>query len=72
MCIAPATYRLLGGEARLRLLRVLRRERLNVTETARHPWVSRSRVCRGSGLLKEAGWVAEEKDAGYCHASPRQ
>ena len=64
---ASALYRLLGDEARLRLLRVLDRERLNVTElTASSVW--RSRASRGtSGLLKDAGLVGEEKDAGYTY-----
>ena len=34
---ASALYRLLGDEARLRLLRVLARDRLNVTRAHRHP-----------------------------------
>jgi len=62
---ASALYRLLGDEARLRLLRVLRRERLNVTELTGILGLAQSGVSRHLGLLKEAGLVAEEKDAGY-------
>src|SRR5215218_11383009 len=62
---ASTLYRLLGDEARLRLLRVLRRERLNVTELTGILGLAQSGVSRHLGLLKEAGLVVEEKDAGY-------
>src|SRR3954454_3737207 len=62
---ASALYRLLGDEARLRLLRVLRRERLNVTELTGILGLAQSGVSRHLGLLKEGGLVVEEKDAGY-------
>jgi ArsR family transcriptional regulator len=64
---ASALYRLLGDEARLRLLRVLRRERLNVTELTGILGLAQSGVSRHLGLLKEAGLVVEEKDAGYTY-----
>jgi len=60
-------YRLLGDEARLRLLRVLRKERLNVTELTGILGLAQSGVSRHLGLLKEAGLVVEEKDAGYTY-----
>lgn len=60
-------YRLLGDEARLRLLRVLRRERLNVTELTGILGLAQSGVSRHLGLLKDAGLVVEEKDAGYTY-----
>lgn len=62
---ASAIYRLLGDEARLRLLRVLRRERLNVTELTGILGLAQSGVSRHLGLLKDAGLVVEERDAGY-------
>jgi ArsR family transcriptional regulator len=62
---ASTLYRLLGDEARLRLLRVLRRGRLNVTELTGILGLAQSGVSRHLGLLKEAGFVVEEKDAGY-------
>ena len=62
---ASTLYRLLGDEARLRLLRVLSRERLNVTELTGILGLAQSGVSRHLGLLKEAGLVVEEKDAGY-------
>jgi SAM-dependent methyltransferase len=64
---ASALYRLLGDEARLRLLRVLGRERLNVTELTGILGLAQSGVSRHLGLLKDAGLVAEEKDAGYTY-----
>src|SRR5690242_9230175 len=62
---ASALYRLLGDEARLRLLRVLARERLNVTELTGVLGLAQSGVSRHLGLLKDAGLVAEEKDGGF-------
>lgn len=62
---ASALYKLLGDEARLRLLRVLRKERLNVTELTGILGLAQSGVSRHLGLLKEAGLVVEERDAGF-------
>src|SRR5476651_1386510 len=64
---ASALYRLLGDEARLRLLRVLRRERLNVTELTGILGLAQSGVSRHLGLLKEAGFVVEERSAGFTY-----
>lgn len=64
---ASTLYRLLGDEARLRLLRVLARERLNVTELTGILGLAQSGVSRHLGLLKEAGFIIEEKDAGYTY-----
>lgn len=62
-----ALYRLLGDEARLRLLRVLAKERLNVTELTGVLGLAQSGVSRHLGLLKDAGFVIEEKDAGFTY-----
>jgi ArsR family transcriptional regulator len=62
---ASALHRLLGDEARLRLLRVLARERLNVTELTRILGLAQSGVSRHLGLLKDAGLIAEEREGGY-------
>jgi SAM-dependent methyltransferase len=67
MKVASALYRLLGDEARLRLLRVLSQGRLNVTELTGVLGLAQSGVSRHLGLLKEAGFVAEEKDAGFTY-----
>src|SRR5713226_5867964 len=64
---ASALYRLLGDEARLRLLRVLSRERLNVTELTGVLGLAQSGVSRHLGLLKDAGLVAEERDGGFTY-----
>jgi ArsR family transcriptional regulator len=64
---ASALYRLLGDDARLRLLRVLSRERLNVTELTGVLGLAQSGVSRHLGLLKEAGLVAEERDGGFSY-----
>jgi ArsR family transcriptional regulator len=64
---ASALYRLLGDEARLRLLRVLSRERLNVTELTGVLGLAQSGVSRHLGLLKDAGLVGEERDGGFSY-----
>ena len=64
---ASTLFRLLGDEARLRLLRVLARERLNVTELTGVLGLAQSGVSRHLGLLKEAGLVEEEKDGGFSY-----
>jgi ArsR family transcriptional regulator len=60
-----ALCRLLGDEARLRLLRVLAAERLNVTELTAVLGLAQSGVSRHLGLLKEAGLVEESREGGY-------
>jgi SAM-dependent methyltransferase len=67
MKAASALYRLLGEDARLRLLRVLARERLNVTELTGVLGLAQSGVSRHLGLLKDAGLVAEERDGGFSY-----
>jgi ArsR family transcriptional regulator len=64
---AASLYRLLGEEVRLRLLRVLARERLNVTELTAVLGLAQSGVSRHLGLLKEAGLVAEEPAGGFTY-----
>jgi ArsR family transcriptional regulator len=64
---ASALYRLLGDEARLRLLRVLSAERLNVTELTGVLGLAQSGVSRHLGLLKDAGLVVEERDGGFSY-----
>lgn len=64
---ASGLYRLLGDEARLRLLRVLAHERLNVTELTGVLGLAQSGVSRHLRLLKEAGLVTEERDGGFSY-----
>jgi ArsR family transcriptional regulator len=62
-----ATFRLLGDEARLRLLRLLGAERLNVTELTSILGIAQSGVSRHLGLLKDAGLVEERRDGGFTY-----
>src|SRR5688500_6888042 len=64
---APALYRLLGDEVRLRLLRVLAQERLNVSELTGILGIAQSGVSRHLGLLKDARLITEEREAGYTY-----
>src|SRR6185436_6568804 len=58
---ASALLRLLGDETRLRLLRLLSREALNVSELTGILGLAQSGVSRHLGLLRDAGLVAEER-----------
>jgi SAM-dependent methyltransferase len=58
-------FRLLGDDARLRILRLLDSERLNVTELTSILGIAQSGVSRHLGLLKDAGLVEERRDAGF-------
>lgn len=62
---ASALMRLLGDEARLRLLRVLAKEALNVTELTAVMGLAQSGVSRHLGLLKDARLVTEEKSGHF-------
>jgi SAM-dependent methyltransferase len=62
---ASAIYRLLGDEARLRLLRVLDKDRFNVKELTGILGLAQSGVSRHLGLLKESELVVEERDGAY-------
>src|SRR5256885_5369635 len=64
---ASGLYRILGDEARLRLLRVLSKQRLNVGELTGVLGLAQSGVSRHLGLLKEAGLVSEERDGGFTY-----
>src|SRR6478735_3036131 len=65
MKVASALYRLLGDEARLRLLRVLDKDRFNVKELTGILGLAQSGVSRHLGLLKESELVVEERDGAY-------
>ena len=60
-------FRLLGDDVRLRILRLLAAERLNVSELTGILGIAQSGVSRHLGLLKEAGLVAERREAGYTY-----
>lgn len=61
MNAASDLLRLLGDETRLRLLRLLAQESLNVSELTRVLGVAQSGVSRHLGLLKDAGLVKEQR-----------
>jgi ArsR family transcriptional regulator len=63
----PALFRLLGDDARLRVLRLLHAERLNVSELTQILGIAQSGVSRHLGLLKDAGLVVEERDGGFSY-----
>jgi len=65
MKAASALMRLLGDEARLRLLRLLARESLNVTELTAVMGLAQSGVSRHLGLLKDAKLVTEERTGNF-------
>jgi ArsR family transcriptional regulator len=60
-----ALLRLLGDPTRLRLLRVLSLESLNVSELTGVLALAQSGVSRHLGLLRDAGLVTEERAGGY-------
>ena len=64
---ASGLYRLLGDEARLRLLRVLARDHFNVTELTGILGLAQSGVSRHLGLLKDAGLVVEEREGAFTY-----
>jgi SAM-dependent methyltransferase len=64
---ASALYRLLGDDARLRLLRVLARDHFNVKELTGILGLAQSGVSRHLGLLKDAGLVTEEREGAFTY-----
>jgi len=69
---ATALFRLLGDEARLRILRLLGRERLNVSELTSILGIAQPGVSRHLRLLKEGGLVEEERDRGFAYYGLRR
>jgi ArsR family transcriptional regulator len=64
---ASALFRLLGDPTRLRLLRLLAQDRFNVTELTGILGAAQSNVSRHLGLLKDAGLVREDREAGFVY-----
>ena len=64
---AASLFAALADPTRLRLLRLLTQERLNVTELTRVVAVAQSGVSRHLGLLKACGLVLEDRDAGFVY-----
>lgn len=64
---ASALYRLLGDDARLRLLRILARDHFNVSELTGILGLAQSGVSRHLGLLKDAHLVTEEREGAFTY-----
>ena len=64
---AAGLFRLLGDDARLRILRLLAAERLNVSELTAILGIAQSGVSRHLGLLKDAGLVLEQREGGFTY-----
>jgi SAM-dependent methyltransferase len=64
---ASALFRLLSDSTRLRLLRILAQDRFNVSELTGILGVAQSGVSRHLGMLKDAGLIAEEREAGFVY-----
>jgi ArsR family transcriptional regulator len=65
MIEATSFFRLLGDDARLRILRLLARGRLNVSEITSILGIAQPGVSRHLRLLKEGRLVEEERDRGW-------
>jgi SAM-dependent methyltransferase/biotin operon repressor len=70
MLQASSLFRLLGDDARLRILRLLAAERLNVSELTGILGIAQSGVSRHLGLLKDAGLIVEQREGGYTYFRP--
>lgn len=65
MSTLPETCRVLGDEVRLRILRLLAQDRLNVSELTEVLGLAQSGVSRHLGLLRKAGLVRESRTGGF-------
>lgn len=65
MLSGSSLFRLLGDDARLRILRLLAAERLNVSELTGILGLAQSGVSRHLGMLKDAGLIAEQREGIY-------
>ncbi len=67
-----AFFRLLGDEARLRIIRMLGHERLNVSELTSILGIAQPGVSRHLRLLREGGLVEEERERGWTYYALRR
>ena len=67
MLEASGLFRLLGDDARLRMLRLLAEERLNVSELTAIMGIAQSGVSRHLGLLRDAGLLEENREGGFTY-----
>lgn len=66
-----AFCRLLGDDVRLRLIRLLGKEQLNVKELTAILGIAQSGVSRHLGLLRKSGLVEERREGGFAYYSLR-
>lgn len=66
-----AFCRLLGDDVRLRLIRLLGKEQLNVKELTAILGIAQSGVSRHLGLLRKSGLVVERREGGFAYYSLR-
>jgi ArsR family transcriptional regulator len=66
---AAELFRLLGDPARLRILRLLMREKLNVSELTEILVMAQSGISRHLRLLKEGGLLTERREGGWAYYS---
>jgi ubiquinone/menaquinone biosynthesis C-methylase UbiE len=64
---SSSVFKLLADPVRFRLLRALAQDRFNVTELTGILGMAQSGVSRHLGLLKDAGMVAEQREAGFVY-----
>ena len=67
MNISAELFRLLGDPQRLRILRLVAREKLNVSELTEIVGAAQSGVSRHLRLLRDAGLVQEERERGWTY-----
>jgi SAM-dependent methyltransferase len=70
MIPSASLFKLLGDDARLRILRLLAAERLNVSELTGILGIAQSGVSRHLGLLKDAGLIVEQREGGFTYFRP--
>jgi DNA-binding transcriptional ArsR family regulator len=67
MNISAEFFRLLGDPLRLRILRILSREKLNVSEMTEIFGMAQSGISRHLRLLREAGLIREDRERGWTY-----
>jgi len=67
MNLSADFFRMLGDSQRLRILRLLSREKLNVSELTSILGAAQSGISRHLRLLREAGLVREDREGGWAY-----
>jgi 2-polyprenyl-3-methyl-5-hydroxy-6-metoxy-1,4-benzoquinol methylase len=69
MKISAELFRLLGDPQRLRILRMLAREKLNVSELTEIFGIAQSGISRHLRMLREVGLIQEDRERGWTYYS---